>query len=74
MALFGSPERTVAAKAVEDSELCVITKDKLENNLENVPSWFVSMFKTLVNRLKSADNKIETLEQQIIDLKETKNM
>ncbi len=68
MALFGSAERSVGAMAIEDTELMVITRDVFENNLSKIPSWFVTMFRTLIDRLRSADKKIENMEKQLAEL------
>ena len=58
MALFSDSIRIASAVAVEDSTLIVITKSMLDTQLQNVPEWFVIMFKALVQRLEKADKRI----------------
>jgi len=65
MALFGNPKRSATAKAYEDSDLLVISKELFEHNLTKIPSWFVTMFKTLIERLRNTDEMIDSLKQKI---------
>ena len=73
MALFGNPSRSCTAKVLENSDLLVITKEMFENQLKNVPSWFVTMFKALIERLRDTDKMIDTLKKQIIDVEKKKS-
>ncbi len=65
MALFGNPKRSATAKAYEDSDLLVISKELFEHNLTKIPSWFVTMFKALIERLRNTDEMIDSLKQKI---------
>ena len=58
MCLFSDKTRTADAMALENSNLIVITKNMLDMQLRNVPSWFVTMFKALVGRLEKANKRI----------------
>ncbi|MCP4726912.1 MAG: cyclic nucleotide-binding domain-containing protein, partial [bacterium] len=68
MALFEKAERSVGAMAIEDSELMVISREVFDANLKKIPGWFVTMFKTLIERLRIADKKIENMEKHIAEL------
>lgn len=68
MALLGNPHRSATAKAIEDSDLLVISKQLFEFQLKKVPNWFVTMFKTLIERLRNTDELINSLEQKIAEL------
>lgn len=67
MALMGNPKRSASARALQDTELLIITKELLELQLNNVPSWFIAMFKALIDQLRTANEMIKTLQKQIID-------
>lgn len=67
MALMGNPNRSASARALEDSELLVITKELFEFQLNKVPNWFITMFKTLIERLRNANEMIKTLQKQLTD-------
>ena len=51
MALFGSHMRTAAVRAVEPSEVIVVTEKMLETQFMKVPDWLVTMIKTIANRI-----------------------
>lgn len=51
MALFGAHKRTVAVRAIEPSEVIVVTEKMLETQFMKVPDWLVSMIKTIANRI-----------------------
>ncbi|MFC1558034.1 Crp/Fnr family transcriptional regulator [candidate division KSB1 bacterium] len=71
MALFGDPHRSATAKALENSDLLVITKEMFENQLKNVPGWFVTMFKAIIERLRDTDKMVDALKQRIVELEKT---
>ncbi len=58
MVLFGELKRTDSAVAIEDTSVIVITRDTMDNQLDNLPSWFVTMFKALIERLRSTNLRI----------------
>ena len=60
MALFGEPRRSATIRAVEDTQMIVINKRMLDASLEQVPPWFVTILKTLVDRLKSTNQSIKS--------------
>lgn len=51
MALFGVCKRTATVRAVEPSEVIVVTKKMLETQYRKVPEWLVSMIKTIASRI-----------------------
>ena len=65
MALMGNPKRSAAAKALTDLELLVINKELFEFQLNKIPSWFVTLFKTTIDRLRHANEMIKALQKQI---------
>ena len=67
MALMGNPKRSASAKAVTDAELLIINKVLFEHQLGKVPNWFVTMFKTTIDRLRHANDMIKALEKQLTD-------
>lgn len=60
MALFGDPHRSATVRAAEDTGMIVITKEILDSQLKNVPEWFVSILKTLVERLRETNKSIKS--------------
>jgi CRP-like cAMP-binding protein len=60
MALFGDPHRSATIKAAQDTQMVVITKKMLESQFEKVPDWFTSILKTLVERLRSTNQRIKS--------------
>ena len=71
MALFGNSYRSATAKALENTDLLVITKEMFESQLKNVPSWFITMFKAIIERLRDTDKMVDALKQRIVELEKT---
>lgn len=65
MALLGSPERSASAIVKEAAQTIVISKDLFEFQLNQIPSWFVTMFKTLVTRLKDTNTELHTYRDRL---------
>lgn len=59
--LDGGP-RSASAEAMHDTELTEITNTNLAEQLKVLPPWLMVLLKTVVNRLRSANNKIRQLE------------
>lgn len=70
MVLLGNPHRSASAKAIENSDLLVISKELFEYQINNIPSWFVTMFKALIERLREADEMLGSLKSRISELEE----
>ena len=58
MALFGVHKRSASAVALEDTSVLVINIKTMNDQLNKLPSWFVTMFKTLVERLRITNMKL----------------
>jgi CRP-like cAMP-binding protein len=59
--LDGGP-RSASAEAIHDTDLVEITNVNLTEQLKVLPPWLMVLLKTIVNRLRSANNKIRQLE------------
>ncbi len=57
----GGP-RSASAEAMHDTDLTEITNINLAEQLKIFPPWLMVLLKTIVNRLRSANNKIRQLE------------
>ena len=60
MALFGDPRRSATIRAAQDTDMIVITKEMLETQFESVPDWFVTILKTLIDRLRETNQRIKS--------------
>ena len=61
MALLGNSLRSATARAIEPTYLLVIDKTFLDFQLTQIPQWFVSMFKILLERLKQTNEIVDTM-------------
>jgi len=68
MALLGDSHRSATAKAIENSDLLVIPKELFNYHINKVPSWFVTMFRTLIERLRKANEMLDSLKRQVSEL------
>ncbi|MEW6055363.1 MAG: cyclic nucleotide-binding domain-containing protein [Bdellovibrionota bacterium] len=59
--LDGGP-RSASAEAIHETTLNEITNANLVEHLKVLPPWLMVLLKTIVNRLRSANNKIRQLE------------
>jgi len=59
--LDGGP-RSASAEAIHDTDLLEITNVSLVEQMKSLPPWLMVLLKTIVNRLRSANNKIRQLE------------
>lgn len=60
MALFGDPHRSATIRAAEDTKMVVINREILDSQLEKVPEWFVSILKSLVEKLREANKSLKS--------------
>jgi CRP/FNR family transcriptional regulator, cyclic AMP receptor protein len=65
MALLGKPKRTASAIAETEVQVIVISKKLFEFQLSQIPSWFVTMFKTLISRLDTTNIKMQDLKDRL---------
>ena len=59
MALFGQSKRTASVRAVDKSEVVVVTKRMLETQFTRIPEWLVSMIKTIANRIVTTSKGVK---------------
>ncbi|MBI2606290.1 MAG: Crp/Fnr family transcriptional regulator [Deltaproteobacteria bacterium] len=59
--LDGGP-RSASAEAILDTELVEINGANMAAPMKDLPPWLMVLLKTIVNRLRSANNKIRQLE------------
>lgn len=62
MGFLDSGPRSASAEAIHDTDLMEITNANLIEQLKLLPPWLMVLLKTIVNRLRSANNKIRQLE------------
>jgi len=65
MILFGNLIRTATARALEDTEVISINKQLMQRQFSKLPSWFTTMFKTLIERLRKTDVMIIEIKQKL---------
>ncbi len=59
MALFGDSKRSAAVRAVNDSEVIVVTKKMLMTQFAKVPDWLVKIINTIANRIRSTSKGVK---------------
>jgi len=57
MSFLDNLPRSATVKALEDCELSVIPKEKLESYLASQPTWLKALHGTLVDRLRKANQR-----------------
>ncbi len=62
MGFLDGGARSASAEAIQDVELVEITNANLAEQLKILPPWLIVLLKTVVNRLRNANNKILQLE------------
>lgn len=55
MVLFGNKRRSATATALENTVVIIINNHILRYQFSKLPSWFTTMFKTLIERLRKTD-------------------
>ncbi len=58
MGMLDQTQRDASVKAVEFSEVIVITKEMFESQLAALPIWIVNFIKILLNRLRANNEKL----------------
>ncbi len=58
MGMFGESRREASVKAIEDTEVLVITDEVFDTQMDKLPPWVVSYIKTLVSRLRITNEKL----------------
>lgn len=62
MGFLDGGARSASAEAMHDTDLIEVTNSNLAEQLKVLPAWLLVLLKTVVNRLRSANNKIRQLE------------
>jgi len=65
MAFFDNKPRSASVRALQPSEVTIVTKADFENLLKQVPKWMVSMMQSLVSRLRQTNEKLQVVEAQV---------
>ena len=58
MGMFGQSRRDASVKALEETEVLVITDEVFDEQMEKLPPWVISYIKTLVSRLRITNEKL----------------
>ena len=58
MSFLDNMPRCATIRALEDCELSIIPREKMEQYLEKQPAWLKALHGTLVDRLRKANQKI----------------
>ena len=73
--LYGSP-RTATVSAKTDVEIFILSYEKVQQELSDIPTWFRMVLLAFTNRMKSCaetireyDQKVKQLEVEIANLR-----
>lgn len=58
MGMLDQAKRDASVRAVEFTEVLIITKDMFENQLAQLPPWIVNFIKILISRLRVTNDKL----------------
>lgn len=64
MALFDNKPRSASVKACADSEVTLISNDDFKKLMRQIPKWFVGLMVTLSTRLRSTNERLQTVESK----------
>ena len=65
--LNGSP-RTATVSAKKDVEIFILSYEKVQQELSDIPTWFRMVLLAFTNRMKSCDAKIKEYDQKVKQL------
>ena len=65
MALFDRQPRSASVKAEGDVEITHITEDDFAKLMRQIPKWFVGLMGALSSRLRSTNDRLQALEDQL---------
>jgi CRP-like cAMP-binding protein len=64
MGMLDQTKRDASVKAIEFTEVLIITKDMFETQMMHLPPWVVNFIKILISRLRATNDKLaEALRQ-----------
>lgn len=58
MSFLDNEPRSASVQALEECEITVIPKDKLEKHIDRQPKWMKSLLTTLTERLRKANQRV----------------
>ena len=64
LSFFDGRARIASVEAVEDGEAIMVEAQKVQADLNTMPAWLKSIFKTVVNRLRETDEKLALLQNK----------
>ena len=64
LSFFDGRARIASIEAVEDGEAIMVEAAKVQSDLNAMPGWLKSIFKTVVNRLRETDEKLALLQNK----------
>jgi CRP-like cAMP-binding protein len=65
MGMLDQTKRDASVKAVDFTEVIIITKDMFESQLTQLPSWIVNFIKILISRLRITNDKLTAAIQML---------
>ena len=65
MGMLDQTKRDASVKALEYSEVLVITPDMFEDQMKNLPPWVVNFIKILISRLRITNEKLVAAQQRL---------
>ena len=63
MAFFDGAPRSASAKALNDTELLVVSFKDMDSQLKKLPSWLNSVISTILSRIRKANDRLKALEE-----------
>lgn len=58
MAMLGQTQRDASVRAIEFTEVLIITNDMFESQMAALPPWVVNFVKILISRLRGTNDKL----------------
>jgi CRP-like cAMP-binding protein len=65
MGMLDQTKRDASVKALEYSEVLVITPDMFEDQMKSLPAWVVNFIKILISRLRITNEKLVAAQQRL---------
>lgn len=58
MAMLGQSKRDASVRALEFTEVLIITNEMFESQMASLPPWVVNFVKILINRLRNTNDRL----------------
>ena len=65
MAMLGQTQRDASVRALEFTEVLIITNDMFESQLASLAPWVMNFVKILINRLRNTNEKLTAAVQML---------